>query len=152
MSVGRAGLAARLLVLTLALLAAGWHWESQCCQATLHPCLPVLIVCAHPAANSAVTAGKVLYLTLLIHSFQAVVRKNVFPPSHGVPHSIADAVLLSFTCQDVLNDSAFSSLMAGDTANRYQSLQLASNLCVMQRKGKSLVYNGIRTKYFSCLP
>lgn len=42
--------------------------------------------------------------------------------------------------------------MAGDTANRYQSLQLASNLCVMQRKGKSLVYNGITQNKIFQLP
>lgn len=46
---------------------------------------------------------------------------------------------LSFTCQDLGNESVFSFLIAGDTANHYQSLELASNFYVTQNEDKSFV-------------
>jgi len=102
------------------------------------PCLPALIVCRSPCSRQ---CSRSLYgpLCSLTASFRAVACKHVLPSSNSISHSISDAVRLSFTCQDPVNNSMFSFLIAGDTANHCQSLELASNFCVTQSKDKSLV-------------
>lgn len=78
---------------------------------------------------------------LFTHFKQLLVRMHFL-----LPTAFLTALLMWFFSHlpaKICLMTAFSFLMAGDTANHYQSLQLASNLCVMQSKEKSLMYNWI---------